>query len=667
MTSFLKRIVLSFYFFTCLKCEIIWPTNTGRKLSSNFGEFRDDHFHMGIDIKTNGKEGYEVYAIEDGFISRMVTNYTGYGKALYMKIKSEKTAVYCHLSKFSSELEKELIYRQSKDNAYHVNTYFDSTNFPFKKGDIIGYTGNTGASFGPHLHFELRSPKGNTLNPLRQGIFISDTIPPVLKGLTVFPLTQETLINGFPLPMEFSMIRNRNNLYSISDTIHCTRGRVGIAVSVEDKIQQNSNIYQFYKAEMFVDDSLVFDFTYDSISFFQTAQMKLIENREFGKAEGLSYHKLFLKENSLFLPNNELSGQILLSPGVHILHLSITDASGNVSIVNGKIFCELFNRKTQQKPRFWLRRKSWQTKSFFDSDLQILNSENGVFIEFQNPGNLSTVYGGLLMNNKKPFDFGFFHTPPQTYYSPLIPFEEFKNINSISVLTKEKLVEFPINSMVVYPNSQSIIRSKDSTVVIRFTESTLFDTALIWVENNRFFLKESIKPLANIYNIEPISLPLKNPAFLTFSLNQKQRSMSGLGIYKLNNKQDEWEFQALQQKNFNKITVELSDLGAVTLLQDTIPPEMVNIFPSPSESYTSGEIHSIECILKDNLSGIEPTEETLKIILNEKKIFCAYQPVKRKLSYSFVNPLPPGDYTIFIFAQDYAGNKMEKTIKFNVN
>ena len=128
--------------------------------------------------------------------------------------------------------------------------------------------------------------------------------------------------------------------------------------------------------------------------------------------------------------------------------------------------------------------------------------------------------------------------------------------------------------------------------------------------------------------------------------------MSGLGIYKLNNKKDEWEFQNLQQKNFNKITVELSNLGAVTLLQDTIPPEMVNIFPSPSESYTSGEIHSIECILKDNLSGIEPTEETLKIMLNEKKGFCAYQPVKRKLSYDLVNPLPPGDYTIFILAQD---------------
>ena len=114
MTSFIKIIVPAFYLITCVKGEIIWPTNASRKLSSNFGEFRDDHFHMGIDIKTNGKEGYEVYAIADGFISRMVTNYTGYGKALYLKTKSGNTAVYCHLSKFSVELEKELFSQQTK-------------------------------------------------------------------------------------------------------------------------------------------------------------------------------------------------------------------------------------------------------------------------------------------------------------------------------------------------------------------------------------------------------------------------------------------------------------------------------------------------------------------------------------------------------------------------
>ena len=113
--------------------------------------------------------------------------------------------------------------------------------------------------------------------------------------------------------------------------------------------------------------------------------------------------------------------------------------------------------------------------------------------------------------------------------------------------------------------------------------------------------------------------------------------------------------------------MELSELGAATLLQDTIPPEIVYIFPDPSQSYTSGEIYSIECILKDNLSGIEPSEESLKIILNGEKIYCAYQPVKKKLSYSLVDPLIVGGYSMAISARDYAGNKMEKTIIFNVN
>ena len=667
MTSFIKIIVPALYLITCVNSEIIWPTNASKKLSSNFGEFRDDHFHMGIDIKTNGKEGYEVYAIADGFISRMVTNYTGYGKALYLKTKSGNTAVYCHLSKFSVELEKELLSQQTKTDAYHVNSYFSGTDFPFTKGDIIGYTGNTGASFGPHLHFELRSPKGNPLNPLRQGISISDTLSPVVKGLTLFPLTQETFINGFPLPMEFSIVQHRSNLYSISDTIYCTSGEISIAVSLEDKIQKNINRYQIFNAELFIDDSLVFDFTYDSISFFQSTQMNSIENRKFGKAEGLSYHKFYLEENSLFLSNKELSGHIFISPGVHNIHLAIMDASGNISNVNGKIVCEPHNSKTLQKPRTWLGREPWQTKSFLDSDLQIYNSENGVFIEYQNMENLSSVYGSLIRNDKKLFDLDFYYAPPQTYYSSLIPYEKFENINRISILTKEKHIEFPINAIVVYPNIKSILSSKDNLVHIQFTELTLFDTTLIWIENTQVSEESIIKPLTNIYNIEPGNLPLKNPVYLTFKLNQNQQLMKGVGIYKFIKKKKEWEFQKPQQNNFSQITVELSELGAATLLQDTIPPEIVYIFPDPSQSYTSGEIYSIECILKDNLSGIEPNEESLKIILNGEKIYCAYQPVKKKLSYSLVDPLIAGNYSMAISARDYAGNKMEKTIIFNVN
>jgi hypothetical protein len=362
-----------------------------------------------------------------------------------------------------------------------------------------------------------------------------------------------------------------------------------------------------------------------------------------------------------------LSGHILLSPGVHNLSLSITDAYGNISNVNGKIVCELPNSKTLQKPRSWVRQKSWQINSFLDSDLQILNSENGVFIEFQDIENLFAVHGRLIINDNKPFNFDFFHTPPQTYYSTLIPFEKFKNINHILVLTKEKHVEFPVNAMVVYPNSQSKVSSKDNIVDIQFAEFALFDTALIWIKNTHSFKEKDIKPLTNTYNIEPSNLPLKNSVYLTFKLNQNQQLIDGIGIYRYNKKKNKWEFQEPHGKNFIQHTVELSELGIFTLLQDTIPPEIVYISPAPSQSYTSGDIYSIECVLKDNLSGVEPSEDALKFILNGKRIFCAYQPVKKELSYSFIDPLITGNYSMYISARDYAGNKMEKTIIFNVN
>jgi hypothetical protein len=220
--------------------------------------------------------------------------------------------------------------------------------------------------------------------------------------------------------------------------------------------------------------------------------------------------------------------------------------------------------------------------------------------------------------------------------------------------------------MVVYPNSQSKLSSKDNIVHIQFKEFALFDTALIWIKNTQSFKESNITSLTNTYNIEPNNLPLKNPVYLTFKLNQNQQLIEGAGIYKYNKKKNKWEFQEPHGKNF-KHTVELSELGIFTLLQDTIPPEIVHVFPEPSHSYTSGDIYSIKCILKDNLSGVEPSEEALKIILNGKRGFCAYQPIKKELSYSFVDPLISGDYSIYISARDYAGNKMEKTIIFNVN
>ena len=134
----------------------VWPTDAGNSYSSNFGEYRDDHFHMGLDIRTNGVTGYKVFAVENGYISRIVTNYSGYGKAIYHKTTSGKTYVYSHLDKFSPIMERVLKLQQAKNKKYSIRTNFSPNEFRVKKGDVIGVTGETGYAFGPNLHFEVR-------------------------------------------------------------------------------------------------------------------------------------------------------------------------------------------------------------------------------------------------------------------------------------------------------------------------------------------------------------------------------------------------------------------------------------------------------------------------------------------------------------------------------
>ena len=164
--------------------DYTWPTNLGKHLSSNFGEFRTTGYHQGLDIKTKGSIGHPVFAVSDGYISRIVSNFSGFGRALYLTLDDDQTAVYGHLSKFTPRLEDRLIKQQEKNQSYISNIFLSPEEFKFKKGDIIAYSGNTGFSFGPHLHFEIRNKKGQTLNPLTSGLSQADRLAPLIDEIS---------------------------------------------------------------------------------------------------------------------------------------------------------------------------------------------------------------------------------------------------------------------------------------------------------------------------------------------------------------------------------------------------------------------------------------------------------------------------------------------------
>ena len=333
-----RSIFLSFIFVGSILYpqELKWPTNAGNAYSSNFGEYRDDHFHMGLDIKTNGRTGYEVYAIENGFISRIVSNYNGYGKALYLKTVSGHIAVYAHLDKFAPILEKVWRLQQSRGKSYIVNTNFSSREFQVKKGDIIGYTGNTGSSFAPHLHFELRNSKNEPLDPLSNGLLRTDGVTPILNKLAFIPLSREALVNSSSLTQIIPLFRDKSGVYLFADTLS-TIGDFGLAIQAIDKREGSKNVYQFHRAELFVDGKPVFKLVYDNIPYSQSNSAKTLI--QFGiKRDNLGeFQKLYrLPEHSrVAIHGTDDNGILRLDPGYHRVEIKIQDAAGNEAVAKG--------------------------------------------------------------------------------------------------------------------------------------------------------------------------------------------------------------------------------------------------------------------------------------------------------------------------------------------
>lgn len=329
-------IILALFSFTYSQ-NYHWPTIGSKAMSSNFGEFRDGGYHMGIDIKTLEETGWPVYAVDDGYISRMVTNFSGYGKGLYLTLNDGNVAVYAHLEEFAFRLETIFYSLQEKNNSYIVNEYFSPEQFPFKKGDIIGYTGNTGASFGPHLHFELRNSKSQPINPLINGLNIEDYRNPRVFQIGVIPLSTSSKINGSSIPRVYPLYAaTTGGGLELPDTVSCF-GPIGIAIEIDDKIQGAKNKYQVQSIQLLVDDQNIFSLNYSKLDYDEKSTVNQTRENRFHRLNLGSFTKLYkLKTFSKStIVNADVSGVLNLTPGYHKVEIQISDASGNTTRVKG--------------------------------------------------------------------------------------------------------------------------------------------------------------------------------------------------------------------------------------------------------------------------------------------------------------------------------------------
>lgn len=238
-------------------------------LSATFGELRPNHLHAGLDIKTQGVEGKKIYAVADGYISRIGVSPYGYGNVLYVTHYDGYTTVYAHLQRFTSEIAKYVKQYQYKHKKFTSQIYPDKDCFPVKKGDVIAYSGNSGGSGGPHLHFEIRhTTSEKPVNPMYFGFEIEDKMRPIILGVSAYPLGDSSTLEGGIKPMYFSVEEGGKGRYRLKDRpIVYGNGDISFGVCSYDIVGTSTNKDGPYLYELFLDDELAFQVEVDSFSY----------------------------------------------------------------------------------------------------------------------------------------------------------------------------------------------------------------------------------------------------------------------------------------------------------------------------------------------------------------------------------------------------------------
>jgi len=313
---------------------------TPPSLAGSFGEIRGNHFHSGMDYRTNQREGYPVYAVADGYVSRIRVQNSGFGQALYLVHPNGYTTVYGHLQRFNPKIAQYTEKAQYGKKTFEIDEYLTSSMIPVHKGDLIAWSGNRGSSGGPHLHFEVRDSKTEaTINPQLFGLEIPDNIPPVIHAMYVYRLNKKPF-NEFT-PKQYFQVLGANGKYHLNQVSTINLGEeAGFGLTVTDKGNGASGTNGVYSIQLDVDGKPVYISALERFSFENSKAV----NSHMDYPAYMNTKRVIQK--SFVDPGNPLQiyfnlvngGRLEFEDGkLYQLKYTVTDAKGNQSTLEFKV------------------------------------------------------------------------------------------------------------------------------------------------------------------------------------------------------------------------------------------------------------------------------------------------------------------------------------------
>ena len=563
----MKNITLIFILFSLIISEgndannYKWPSNASNTITTVFGDERSRRFHAGIDVRTYGIIGKEIYAVDSGFIERIKITHNGYGKAIYLKLIDGNTVLYAHLDKFNDTLEKKIKEIQKSEKNSFVDIYFKKNEFRFKKGDIIAYSGDTGSLSGPHLHFEIRNKDGKPINPLKNYFAIKDTIKPLASSIAFVPLDNSCWINGIQDYSMFELNKINDFKYVLNDTISII-GNFGILLETHDKVNKQPFDFGIYSIELLIDNKPEYKLQFDEYYF--KDDPLIYKEIDFYLSHNYSkkYHNLFINDDSkLDFINPDSNHGININHDYHNIIINVSDINNNKiqiqAILKGDI---LFNHEIT-----------------YDRENQILYSEKGF-------NNMHLYYTTRYMSSKLiPASFTELDLQSIKLNIAIEPYDVIQYYLTNSNGLKSKTEFLALNDFDPYRiNGKIKIKQFNKGIIIEFIEDVFSgynaNVQIDYNENNKMQLNLYRKEknilstgLINIDEFENInSIKIKYLTEPEIIFNETINSMLVDNTKKTSIKHNNYYISSQQNSLYNNIIMAIQDTNIVTNSYDII-------------------------------------------------------------------------------------------------
>lgn len=693
-----------------------WPMKIKPRLSSHFGDYRAGHWHAGVDITTNARTGYRVYAVSDGYVFRVRTGYWGYGKALYLKLSDGRYAVYGHLQGFTKKLDEYIRHKQMKDGKYYQDLYFSPGEFPVKRGEFIALSGQTGGG-APHLHLEIRDINNLPVDPLN-GIFeLPDSQPPAIDFLVIKRFKDYGLANYHET--EFLPIAGRPPAYTVDDTID-VYNIVNFAAAAYDP--NGGFNYGVSRAELLLDDTPIFGFAVDKLNYESGPQIDYVRDNElsslvekrFGVAADNDinvFYRLYVQpdDRQLFYQDFSYPAGLIyadsLGPGIHSLAINFSDNHDNTcrlqmylkaAALNSPVIDSMYqtandltialdNSPPGLEPQVQYRR------GVYESYNPVSIVRNGSPESLTLPDMSSDGNYRIRLKSPDSEISPWIEFAPEMESESVVPFADYLdvivkkdmpirvnelhlgNFENVPLLDNyfRALIPVPVTSgyfklnlndtsggqgFYVF-NSTGRAYSPDSTISLYITSQNLYGNAIIEITEPM-----TEKSGAVTFNIRPEGLLLKQPVVINVDPVRTGFDSTYLSLYYYSQSKDKWFY--IGDDSLHKLDGRTGGGGKFGFLEDKKPPSITRVRPANNTS-TTDRTPLLSCYVNDDLSGLS-RENQLEMTIDNIWVPAEYDIDTRSLTYQVRGSLKSGVHTLRVTATDNQGNRNRAVAKFTI-